>query len=185
MKRLRGPNNADTFTTNWAKTIWNDCRVHHEAIVIDPFARNCKLGSRDFRNDLNPETNATHHLEALEFLQSLDSDFADFVIFDPPFSDRMANDHYDGFGTSNLYTQNNYIKSCYQEIDRLLKPNGGLLRLGYNSNRPLKTFELETLWLIAHGGHRRDTIASLWRKNTHTLREYGLIIGGENAPDRE
>jgi hypothetical protein len=37
--------------------------------VVDPFARNFTIGTTI--NDLNPETNAQHHMDAIGFLQKL------------------------------------------------------------------------------------------------------------------
>jgi hypothetical protein len=42
-------------------------------IVIDPFNGNSTLATKEFTNDLNPDTSATYHLDALEFLKRLDS----------------------------------------------------------------------------------------------------------------
>jgi hypothetical protein len=53
-------------------------------ISVDPFARNKRWAT--YTNDLNPETQADSHLEALDFIHSLIEKGvkADLVIFDPP-----------------------------------------------------------------------------------------------------
>ena len=59
---------------------WLDGR----SVIVDPFARNCSRGT--ITNDLDPETQATHHSDAVEFLDMLIEDGieADAVILDPP-----------------------------------------------------------------------------------------------------
>lgn len=59
---------------------------------VDPFARNKRWATHT--NDLNPETEAEHHMDAEEFLRmlALRGVKADLVIFDPPYSpDKSAN----------------------------------------------------------------------------------------------
>ena len=55
-------------------------------ISIDPFARNEKLAT--YTNDLNPNTDAQHHLDCIDFLNLMIEQKirADLVIFDPPYS---------------------------------------------------------------------------------------------------
>jgi hypothetical protein len=174
MERLTGLSAADTSTTTWFRQVWNECGVHHTAIVVDPFARDCELGHVDFRNDWNPDTSATHHEDALEWMRGLPSGFADFIIFDPPFSERMATDKYDGFGTTNLYTDGKYISALMIECERILLTGGRLLKLGFNSTRHRPTFDLVGHWVVNHGGNRHDTTLTLWRKVVSSLEEWGV-----------
>ena len=130
---------------------------------IDPFARNCQHAY--YTNDINPNTLAKSHIDALEYLETLlgmmDEKF-DFIIFDPPFSDRMSNDKY---GTSNLYSaESNKASQCQKVGARLLRTGGYFIKAGYNSNPPASHLELRELCLLACGGNRNDIIFSVWEK---------------------
>jgi hypothetical protein len=46
-----------------------DRRLQNIKVVVDPFARNSKRAT--ITNDLNPLTDATYHLEAVDFLRGL------------------------------------------------------------------------------------------------------------------
>ena len=67
-------------------------------ISVDPFARNKQWATHT--NDLNPETLAEYHLDALEFLEGLavQKVNADLVIFDPPYSPRQLAECYKQIG---------------------------------------------------------------------------------------
>jgi hypothetical protein len=66
---------------------------------IDPFARNRKLCTHT--NDLNPSTNAEHHMDATAFLRmmALQGTKCDFAIFDPPYSPRQISEVYAQIGS--------------------------------------------------------------------------------------
>ena len=128
---------------------------------IDPFARNCQHAY--FTNDINPDTLAKDHMDALDYLNHFDKNMKfDFIIFDPPFSDRMAKDKY---GTSNLYSaDSNKASECQKIGARLLRTGGYFIKEGYNSNPPASHLELRELCLLACGGNRNDIIFSVWEK---------------------
>ena len=62
-----------------------------------------------FTNDLNPEIKATH-VDALEFLQSLEGREFDGALFDPPFSPTQVKRAYDSVGAKLLaeHTQSSF-----------------------------------------------------------------------------
>jgi hypothetical protein len=100
-------------------------------------------------------------MDALEWLRLMDRKF-DFIIFDPPFSDRMAKDKY---GTSNLYSaDSNKASECQKLGAKMLKQGGYFIKAGYNSNPPASHLELRELCLLACGGNRNDIIFSVWEK---------------------
>ena len=173
--RSAGDDSADTHHTRWFKQIWHDIEGdipdRNEFRWADPFARNCRI-AKDFTNDLNPDTLATNNMDCLDFLRMLGNDAFDGVIFDPPFSDRMAKDHYDGFGVNLYSSDQKKLADCMVEIARILRPGGMLLKLGFNSNRPHKNFDLEKLWIINKGGYRNDTQISLWVNNMTSLLDF-------------
>ena len=60
--------NGNTFTIKPIKE-FVEKEVGLGGVIVDPFANSCKYGT--ITNDLNPEFETTHHLDALEFLKSL------------------------------------------------------------------------------------------------------------------
>jgi len=139
-----------------------------DPVVVDPFARNCSWGT--LTNDIDPETNASNHMDALCWLESLDRQSADFVLFDPPFSKRQADEKYAGH--VNVYTDPGYVKKCFKEIASILKPGGKVLILGYNSSKHSKILELEEGWIVNFGGNRNDVVMTIWRKAQTTLGDW-------------
>lgn len=174
--RLQGGSGdgLDTHKTTYFRRIYNEIEKRypfqiHELNSVDPFARNCNMC--DFRNDIDPETNATHHLDALDFLiQMYDEGVrAGLVIFDPPFSPRQA-ERYEA-GHVNVYTDPGYVPKLMREIERLLVAGGLMLKFGYNSTRHRPTFRLLEGWVVNFGAMRNDVVVTLWMKE-HTLEDF-------------
>jgi len=137
-------------------------------VIVDPFARNCKWGT--ITNDLDINTDAIHHMDALEFLKTIRNNSVDYVLFDPPFSQRQA-ERYE-IGHTNIYTDPTYVSQCFFHIHRILKNNGLVLKLGYNSSRHNKSLEMVKGWIINFGASRNDVIMTIFQKNQRTLEEY-------------
>lgn len=132
---------------------------------VDPFARNCTWAT--ITNDLDPSTKAQYNLDALDFLKSFASESVSLILFDPPFSTRQEKKYQ---FSSNLYSSDsNKISQLYSESFRILKPNGVLLKLGYNSTRPHPGFILHSLTITNFGGSRNDVIGTIWIKKQTTL----------------
>jgi hypothetical protein len=127
---------------------------------IDPFARNSKLAT--ITNDLNPDFDTTHNMDALDFLKTINDDWADMVLFDPPYSPRQLKECYDSIGKSltQSQTQSSYWANCKDEIARITKPCGQVLSFGWNTQGMGKSrgFEIESILLVPHGGMHNDTI---------------------------
>jgi len=161
----------DTHKSKYYQNTFNDCLEWTRNLkgnIVDPFARNCTWG--DLTNDINQETKAMYHLDALEFLKMIKSESAKIVLFDPPFSPRQEKRYENG--TNNLYSSDsNKISKLNQEVFRILKPQGVMLKLGYNSSRPNKSMNLIQMRIVNFGGSRNDVICSVWQKNQHTLTE--------------
>ena len=89
--------NGDTFSV---KPIGDFVRRYLAAstISIDPFSRNKRWAT--YTNDLNPATEAEHHMDAEKFLLMLGSQGvkADLIIFDPPYSPRQISECYKSVG---------------------------------------------------------------------------------------
>jgi len=136
--------------------------------IVDPFARNCLWGT--ITNDIDPDTKAQVHMDALLFLESLPCRCADFVLFDPPFSAHQA-ERYEA-GHVNVYTDPRYVSNCFKEIVRILKPGGCVLKLGYNSTRHHRSLGLVKGWLVNFGGSRNDVVMTVWKMEQMTMEDF-------------
>ena len=99
--------------------------IYGKRCVVDPFARNSHIAT--ITNDLDPDTEATYHMDALEFLQQeLTTGEADVVLFDPPYSPRQVSECYKKVGRSvNMETtQSSYWGNLKKEISRITKQGG-------------------------------------------------------------
>lgn len=133
------------------------------AVVVDPFARNGRRGT--LRNDLNPETRAEYHMDAVAFLDRMLADgvAADAVLFDPPYSPRQISEVYAMVGrkATTADTQNAALYGAVKDrLARLLRPGGVALSFGWNSIGFGRTRECRTaeILLCCHGGAHNDTI---------------------------
>lgn len=136
--------------------------------IVDPFARNCGLGGK-FTNDIDPNTLAHHHMDAIEFIRhcySLHFTFK-FMMFDPPFSERQSDEKYEG--NLNIYSTPGYVKEFFEVAIHLIEHGGYVLKFGYNSNRPHPALDLVQGWIVPCGGNRNDVIVSLWIKRQSTI----------------
>ena len=134
---------------------------------VDPFARNADLA--DYTNDLNPNTTADHHMQAVDFLQMLNvrGVRCDLVLFDPPYSPRQIKECYKAAGieTDRQATQESKLASqVRRELSQLLMVGGVVLSFGWNSNEMHSGYCLEELLLVNHGGGHNDTICMAERK---------------------
>jgi hypothetical protein len=141
--------------------------VKENQVIIDPFANESKYGT--IRNDLNPEFDTHYHLDALSFLKLMESNSADVVLYDPPYSITQAAQCYKDYGKDKL-EQNvanmSYWSNCKNEVARILKPNGIVIICGWNTNGiGLKRgFQMLEILAVPHGGSKNDTLCTVERK---------------------
>lgn len=166
--RLTGtPCSKETHTTSYMQQGFK--HLHYLGSKgCDPFARNCEW-AYPYTNDIDPNTNAHYGMDALDFLKHWDDNFFDYVIWDPPFSKRQADEIYEGH--NNVYTVPGYVKECFDEIFRILKPGGMVLKLGYNSTCP-QGFQIEKGYIVNMGGNINDIIMTILSKRQMTLGEW-------------
>lgn len=161
--------NKNTFTILPIKEI---VQRYARGVVIDPFANDSKIGT--ITNDLNPQMGTDYNMDALAFLKIMESNFADVVLYDPPYSITQAAQCYQDFGKEKL-TQSvanmGYWSSCKNEVARILKPNGICIICGWSSNGIglNRGFEMVEILLVPHGGSKNDTIVTVERKIQPTL----------------
>jgi hypothetical protein len=158
-----------------------------DGIWVDPFAGENSPAS--ITNDINPARPSTHHMDALEFLKSLDSDSADGILYDPPYSFTQAKTAYAGFGSNKFITRMDYWANCKKEIARIVKYKGKVICFGWNSNGigKGKGFRMERVLIVNHGGSKNDTLVTVETKNVSTSIKLGKEIfesGLVSNPDR-
>lgn len=163
MRRVWQMPSADTFDV---PAIGAMVRQHLTGVSVDPFARNKRWAT--YTNDLNPETQAEYHMQAVDFLNMLADRgvLADVVLFDPPYSPRQIVECYASVGleTNREVTQSARLYSdCRKAIRRLCKHGSRVLSFGWNSAGMGPGFELEDLLLVCHGGAHNDTICMVER----------------------
>ena len=169
MTRVWAMPNADTFDIppigEFVKKYLRQSKVS-----IDPFARNKRWAT--YTNDLNPDTAAEYHMDALEFLIMLKARgvIADLVIFDPPYSPTQIKQCYSDIGNDRFYRggEENWKKERDIIYD-ILKCGGHVLNFGWNScgmgkNRDCEIIEI---MLVPHGAAHNDTICMAERKIAH------------------
>ena len=150
--------NADTFSV---PPIGDFVKRYLTGISVDPFARNKRWATHT--NDLNPTTDAEHHMDAVAFLDMLAalSVQADCIVLDPPYSPRQISECYKAAGLTvgMADTQNAALYSrVHTAARKLCKPGTLILSFGWNSCGMGKEFEPLELLLVAHGGAYNDTI---------------------------
>lgn len=169
--------NADTFSIGPIRQLVKHYLSLSE-VSVDPFARNKRWATHT--NDLNPDTAAEHHLEALEFLLMLkrQSIVADLVLFDPPYSSRQVAECYASVGREATQedTQASSWTNWKAAIAAICSPDAIVLSFGWNSNgMGLKhNFSIEQILLVAHGGMHSDTICMVERRMADTQAMLGF-----------
>lgn len=146
-----------------------------DGLWIDPFARNSVWAN--ITNDLNPDTNALYHMDAIEFLKGVGAalgfegsdPFADGVLYDPPYSVRQVAECYKNVGmkVTQETTRSDFYTHIKREIARIVKPGGKVISFGWNSNGIGKRlgFSIDRILLVAHGGVHNDTIVTVEHKD--------------------
>jgi hypothetical protein len=137
-------------------------------LMCDPFAG--KNSPAQVTNDLNPERDTTHHMDALDFLKAQPSEHFDTVLFDPPYSITQAKQCYDGIGMEQLTvkpTSMKYWGDAKTEIARITKKGGRVICFGWNTmgiglNRG---FTMNRILIVPHGGSKNDTLCTVETKN--------------------
>lgn len=137
-----------------------------DGVWVDPFVRDSIFKTKmKYTNDLNSEFEATHHIDALEFLKLFDDESIDGVLFDPPYSPRQISECYQSVGkrASQTDTQSSFWGNLKKEIARITKKDSKVICCGWNSGGIGKTlgFEIIEILLVPHGGWHNDTIVTL------------------------
>jgi len=129
---------------------------------VDPFAgTNCLA---EYTNDIEGR-NAKSRMDALDFLRTLPDDFANGVLFDPPYSVEQCLRRYTPKqgGTAG---RAEYWARCKDEIARVLKVGGIAMSFCWDSTGMGKGrgFEIVQVKLLCHGACHNDTIVTIERR---------------------
>ncbi len=166
--------NKNTFSIKPINKIVSDLFLRkglmRKVEAVDPFVGNSPFSSRcSWTNDLDPAKEATHHMDALDFLRLIPDSSADLVLFDPPYSPRQVSECYKKMGkTVNMQTtQASFWGNMKKEVARICAGRGIVLTCGWNSGGMGKTlgFALKEVHLVAHGGWHNDTIVTVEEYN--------------------
>jgi hypothetical protein len=131
---------------------------------IDPFAG--YNSPAELTNDINPDTPALYHLDAIRFCDILMGDWKG-VLFDPPYSLRQLKECYKGVGLSMTQEDSNlFPQNIKQALVRFLPPGSIAITFGWNSQGFGKNlgFEIIEILLVAHGRSHNDTIVVVEKK---------------------
>lgn len=78
------------------------------------------------RNDVDESIDADHHYDVCDIATHLDAHSFDTIVFDPPYSEYQANEHYDG-------QQVGRVAAAKRQFHRLLAPGGRVIQFGYTT----------------------------------------------------
>jgi hypothetical protein len=133
-------------------------------ISIDPFARNSDLCT--YTNDMNKDTNAKYHMDALEFLEKVKDDgiVADLVLLDPPYSLRQMKEVYNGVGRKITQRESQrFYGDLRDAVDKVVSKDGVVIWFGWNSIGMGKGrgYKIVEILLVCHGRAHNDTIVTV------------------------
>lgn len=84
-------------------------KLPENAVIADPFANKNKIAN--ITNDLDPQYDTTHHMDATDFLKSLEDNSIDMILYDPPYcyDNQTSLLTKDGWKNISLITENDEI----------------------------------------------------------------------------
>lgn len=133
---------------------------------VDPFAG--MTSPAEFTNDLNINSPAKSHLDAFDYVDTLDGSWFSGCIFDPPYSLSAVAMFYKGVGLKSRLGEDPTatFKKVKDVIGSKIYPSGYAISFGWNSNGfgKKRGFEIIEILLIAHGGGHNDTIITVEQK---------------------
>lgn len=176
--------NADTFSIKPIREFVKR-NLGPAKVVVDPFARNAKVGT--VTNDLNPETSAEYHMDALDFLDMLAERrvVADAVILDPPYTPRQVAEVYQAVGreVTKPDTAMQVVFGARKRADAILRPGGVVLSFGHTGSGMGKAngYEEVEVLVVRHGGMHHATICVAERKVNQRLTAFQEVADGAPA----
>jgi hypothetical protein len=101
--------------------------------------------------------------DAIDYLKTIPNNSENYLVFDPPYSQRQLKEKYHSNGISFEHPMNaSYWSKCKVEISRIIKSSGKVISFGWNSGGIGEKygFKITKIVLVAHGGQHNDTIAN-------------------------
>jgi len=170
--RVRSIPSADTFSI---KPIGQLVKryLRSSSVSVDPFSRNKRWAT--YTNDLNKDTAAEYHMNAIDFLEHLleKNIKVDLVLFDPPYSRRQVKKVYDSVGLGFTNDDSHYYSSNWKNerriINELLEVNGHVISFGWNTSGmgSFDGYTAQEILMVCHGGARYDTLCIVEKKVSH------------------
>ena len=146
-------------------------RYMSDGLWVDPFVGESPFKPSVLSNDLNPGIDSDYTLECVDFLDTLEDQSCDGVLFDPPYSPRQISECYEGIGrrVHQKDTQSSFYGNRKRLIASKLKMDGIAICAAWNSGGLGKCngMELIEVLLVPHGGAHNDTIITVERKVKH------------------
>ena len=102
--------------------------------------------------------------DAIDYLKTIPNNSENYLVFDPPYSQRQLKEKYHSNGISFEHPMNaSYWSKCKVEISRIIKSSGKVISFGWNSGGIGEKygFKITKIVLVAHGGQHNDTIATV------------------------
>jgi hypothetical protein len=167
-----------TFSVKPIKALVEEWIAKVGGVSLDPFARDTTYATH--RNDINPASAAEHHMDAYEFLLTMEAQGVrpGLVLFDPPYSPRQAADCYAAAGVDpklldavrqrkgNAWQRTKNWSEEKDTIARMQSVGGVVLSFGWDSNGMGKKrgYQIEAIKLVCHGACHNDTICTVERR---------------------
>lgn len=166
MRRVWAMPNKNTFDIPPIRALVRQY-LNASKVSVDPFARNKRWAT--YTNDLNPDTAAESHDEAVEFLHSLKvrGVRADLGLLDPPYNVSQAKEVYQSIGIATLPAAiASGWKAERNALDDLIIAGGIVISCNWNSNGMgvERGYYIEGILIVAHGREHNDTIVTVERK---------------------
>lgn len=127
-------------------------------ITLNLFSGRTKLNLKEVRNDIDENSNAKYHLDALDFVEfwyknNPNKKFKS-VILDPPYSYRKAMEMYNGNYSSRF-------KRIADLLPLIITEDASVISFGYHSSflGKKRGYDLHKMCVFAHGGAQHCTIA--------------------------
>jgi hypothetical protein len=171
MSRVWAMPNSDTFSVHEIGVFVHKY-LSKSKISIDPFARNKRWAT--YTNDLNPDTQAEYHMDALDFIKMLAEKGvkADLIIFDPPYSLTQMKECYSNIGRKlSVSEATRFYGDMRDAFMNVISSDCIALSFGWNSIGIGKSrnFKITELMLVCHGRAHNDTICIAERRTQGVL----------------
>ena len=182
------------FETECAHDIINRNKI---GVTLDVYSGGNSIA--DIKNDFDHSYDTDYHMEAVEFLKTLDTCSCDTIICDPPTCSSDSKYWRDKLGLPKIvdvidgkervvqYTQINYWSILNREISRVMKPGGIVIYSGCTSTGVGKKlgFELKELNILCHGGWTPDTYITVETKKADVIDDIEVNPKYEQPPIKD